>query len=52
MRLRARTLCDEHNCAYFLTPAQPPVERMFAVTGIGESLPFRRGGTSGPDAAG
>ena len=42
--LRGKTLCEEKDCDYRLTPAQRPVERTLAVTGVRSKLPFRRAG--------
>jgi anti-sigma B factor antagonist len=40
--LRGRLRCEEHECAYSLTPAQRPVERVFEATGVRGRLPFRK----------
>ena len=40
--LRGRMRCEEHECAYSLTPAQRPVEHVFEVTGLRGRLPFRK----------
>ena len=32
--LHGKSLCEHHQCAYSLTPAQRPVERMFDMTGV------------------
>jgi anti-anti-sigma factor len=42
--LRSRALCEEKDCDYRVTPAQRPVERTLAVTGVRAKLPFRRAG--------
>src|ERR1700733_9404193 len=39
--LHGKALCQKHQCAYSLTPAQRPVERMFDVTGVKGRLSFR-----------
>jgi anti-sigma B factor antagonist len=44
--LRGRKLCERHGCAYSLTPAQRPVERVFETTGVREALSFRPRGTN------
>ncbi len=38
--LRGKTLCEEKDCDYRVTPAQRPVERTLAVTGVRAKLPF------------
>jgi anti-sigma B factor antagonist len=44
--LRGKSLCEEHHCAYRLTPAQRPVERAFELTGVPRSrLRLRRSAT-------
>lgn len=40
--LRGKTLCEQKDCGYRLTPAQRPVEQTLAVTGVRAKLPFRR----------
>jgi anti-anti-sigma factor len=41
--LRGKTLCEEQQCAYRLTPAQHPVERTLELTGLPRSrLRLRR----------
>jgi anti-sigma B factor antagonist len=35
--LRGKSLCEEHHCAYSLTPAQRPVERTLELTGVPRS---------------
>jgi len=40
--LRGKRLCQEHECAYTLTPAQMPVQRVFEITGVADDLPFRK----------
>jgi anti-sigma B factor antagonist len=49
--LRGRTLCEQHRCAYSLTPAQRPVERVFETTGLRRALRFRPRTTNGGPAA-
>jgi anti-sigma B factor antagonist len=39
--LRGKAICDEHSCAFSLTPAQRPVQRMFDVAGVKDRLRFR-----------
>ena len=39
--LRGRTLCEKHDCAYCLIPAQRPAQRLFEIAGLAENLPFR-----------
>jgi anti-sigma B factor antagonist len=39
--LHGKTLCEKHGCAYSLTPAQRPVERMLDMTGVKGRLRFR-----------
>lgn len=39
--LQGKSLCERHNCAYSLTPAQRPVERMFDMIGVKGRLHFR-----------
>jgi anti-sigma B factor antagonist len=39
--LHGKSLCERHQCAYSLTPAQRPVERMFDMTGVKGRLRFR-----------
>jgi anti-sigma B factor antagonist len=39
--LHGKALCEEHGCAYSLTPAQRPVERMLDITGVKGRLRFR-----------
>jgi anti-sigma B factor antagonist len=40
--LRARALCEQHNCAFSLTPSQRPVQRTFEGMRLFDRLPFRR----------
>jgi anti-sigma B factor antagonist len=40
--LRGRSLCEEHGCAYRLTPARRSVQRMFEMTGVAGRLPLQR----------
>jgi anti-sigma B factor antagonist len=40
--LRAKVLCEKHNCEFSLTPAQRPVQRAFETTRLLDKLPFRR----------
>jgi anti-anti-sigma factor len=40
--LRARALCEQHNCAFSLTPSQRPVQRSFEGMRLLHRLPFRR----------
>jgi anti-sigma B factor antagonist len=42
--LRGRELCETHECAFILTPAQRPVERVFEATNVLKRLSFRRAG--------
>jgi anti-sigma B factor antagonist len=42
--LRGKALCEEKACEYRVTPAQRPVERTLAVTGVRAKLPFRKVG--------
>jgi anti-sigma B factor antagonist len=42
--LRGKTLCEEKDCDYHLTPAQRPVEQTLTVTGVRAKLPFRKAG--------
>jgi anti-sigma B factor antagonist len=39
--LRGKTLCEEHQCNYCLTPAQRPVERTLEATGVRAKLRVR-----------
>jgi anti-anti-sigma factor len=39
--LHGKSLCERSDCAYSLTPAQRPVERMFDMTGVKGRLRFR-----------
>ena len=39
--VRGKMLCEEHDCAYSLTPAQRPVQGVFEVTGVANRLQFR-----------
>ncbi len=39
--LRGKAVCDEHRCAFSLTPAQRPVQRVFDVSGVRDRLHFR-----------
>lgn len=49
--LRGQQTCAEHQCGYFLTPAQPSARRVFELTGVIDRLQFRSdedaGGTAG-----
>jgi anti-sigma B factor antagonist len=45
--LRAKALCERHNCALSLTPSQRPVQRVFQGTRLLHRLPFRK---AGPEA--
>ena len=47
--LRGRTLCEQHRCAFSLTPAQRPVERVFEATNVLKRLSFRRPSTPVPN---
>lgn len=38
--LLAEELCEEHRCRFVLTPGPPQVQRLFAVTGLLDRLPF------------
>jgi anti-anti-sigma factor len=40
--LRGRALCEEHGCAFSLTPAQRPVQRVFEATNVLKRLSFRK----------
>jgi anti-sigma B factor antagonist len=40
--LRGKTLCEETDCDYRLTPAQRPVEQTLSVTGVRAKLPLRK----------
>ncbi len=40
--LHGKGLCEAHQCAYSLTPAQRPVERVFEATGVRRWVSFRR----------
>jgi anti-sigma B factor antagonist len=42
--LRGKTLCEETDCEYRLTPAQRPVEQTLEVTGVRAKLPFHKVG--------
>jgi anti-sigma B factor antagonist len=42
--LRGKTLCEEKDCDYRLTPAQRPVEQTLEVTGVRAKLPFHKVG--------
>jgi anti-sigma B factor antagonist len=42
--LRGRMLCEEQGCAFSLTPAQQPVQRVFEATNVLKRLSFRRAG--------
>jgi anti-sigma B factor antagonist len=48
--LKGKALCEAHACAYSLTPAQRPVERVFRTTGVRSRLRFRPARPSGEDA--
>lgn len=39
--LAAQKLCEEHGCAFSLTPGPPAVQRLFELTGVLEVLPFQ-----------
>jgi anti-sigma B factor antagonist len=39
--LHGKSVCEEQGCAYSLTPAQRPVERVFDMTGVKGRLHFR-----------
>ena len=43
--LRGKALCEEHRCAYCLTPAQRPAQGLFEAAGVAEKLQFARTGT-------
>jgi anti-sigma B factor antagonist len=50
--LRTKSICEEHLCAFHLTSAQRPVQRVFELTRLIDRLPFRRSGhaeTAGPN---
>jgi anti-sigma B factor antagonist len=40
--LQGKVLCEQHGCAYSLTPAQRPVEQVFEATGVRRRLHFRK----------
>jgi len=40
--IRGRELCEEHECALVLTPAQRPVQRVFETTNLLRRLSFRK----------
>jgi anti-sigma B factor antagonist len=40
--LSAKSVCDEHGCQLVLTEPHEPVGRLFELTGLFESLSFRR----------
>jgi anti-sigma B factor antagonist len=40
--LRAKVLCEGHNCVFSLTPAQRPAQRAFETTRLLDKLPFRK----------
>ena len=42
--LRGKKLCEEKECDYLVTPAQRPVERALAVTGVRAKLRFGKVG--------
>jgi anti-sigma B factor antagonist len=39
--LTIKALCEEHGCGLFLTSGQRQVQRLFAVSGLLDQLPFR-----------
>jgi anti-anti-sigma factor len=39
--LATKTLCEEYDCAFYMTRAREPVQRLFDVTGMLRKLPFR-----------
>ncbi len=39
--LTAQTLCAEHGCEFRLLPGQAQVQRVFAICGLLDQLPFR-----------
>jgi anti-sigma B factor antagonist len=42
--IRGRELCETHQCAFTLTPAQRPVQRVFETTNLLKRLSFRKAG--------
>jgi anti-sigma B factor antagonist len=46
--LNGKQLCEANECAYCLTPAQRPVERVFEATGVRHRLAFRKAAKGGP----
>ncbi len=47
--LRARELCREHLCHFFLTPVQPRARRLFELTRVIDKLFFRKPSLEGSD---
>jgi anti-anti-sigma factor len=39
--LATKTLCEEYDCAFYMTRAREPVQRLFDLTGMLRRLPFR-----------
>jgi anti-anti-sigma factor len=39
--LSAREMCAENGCEFFVVPGPPSVQRLFEMTGLLDSLPFR-----------
>jgi anti-sigma B factor antagonist len=39
--IRGKSLCEQHNCGYSLTPAQRPAQGVFETAGVIDRLPFR-----------
>jgi anti-sigma B factor antagonist len=49
--LRGKTLCEEHDCGYYLTPGQPQAQRLFEATGVIDRLGFRQSGSADTGAS-
>ena len=47
--LRARELCQEHQCHFYLTPVQPPARRLFELTRVMDKLLSRKPSPKGSD---
>jgi anti-sigma B factor antagonist len=47
--LRARELCQEHQCHFYLTPVQPGGRRLFELTRVMDKLLFRKPSLEGSD---
>ena len=39
--IRGKSLCEQQNCVYSLTPAQRPAQGVFETAGVIDRLPFR-----------